>query len=400
MKRSQKLLFSLFSVVVGLLVGLAAAEVVLRIYGFSSPDFFQADETLGYIYTPGIEGRYTKEGESYVRINSEGFRDAEHSIEKPADVFRVAVVGDSYVAGFEVEAHERFTAHLEKTLGTCAPLGGRRVEMLSFGAAGYGTAQQLLLVRDRVLRYSPDLLILLFTTNNDVIDNSRAFRDGLIPFFVLKDGELTLDDSFARDPKFRFNRSAVKRGWAGIYNSLRVFQAIAAGWRALKSRTPPPARQEGGNAAPAKEQVIAEPGTENEVYRPPTSPAWQDAWAVTEAMMIAMRDDVAAAGSRLMIVTGSNGIQVLPDVRAREAFARALGVADLYYPDRRVAEFGRMNSIPVVTLAPLLADHAEREQVILHGFADNPGNGHWNQLGHRLVGELIAEPVCTEFGAR
>src|SRR2546426_8189504 len=43
-----------------------------------------------------IEGWYRKEGVSYVRINSDGLRDREHSKSKPADTVRVAVLGDSY----------------------------------------------------------------------------------------------------------------------------------------------------------------------------------------------------------------------------------------------------------------------------------------------------------------
>ncbi len=41
--------------------------------------------------------------------------------------------------------------------------------------------------------------------------------------------------------------------------------------------------------------------------------------------------------------------------------------------------------------------YAEQNKVFLHGFGANIGNGHWNQLGHRLAGEWIAQKLCEGF---
>ena len=62
----------------GVLVGACAAEIGLRIVGFSYPQFYEIDSSLGYSLRPNIEGWYRKEGVSYVRINSDGLRDREH----------------------------------------------------------------------------------------------------------------------------------------------------------------------------------------------------------------------------------------------------------------------------------------------------------------------------------
>jgi hypothetical protein len=50
--------------------------------------------------------------------------------------------------------------------------------------------------------------------------------------------------------------------------------------------------------------------------------------------------------------------------------------------------------IPVVVLAPLLRDYADQNKSFLHGFGANIGNGHWNQLGHRVAAELLSEKLC------
>jgi hypothetical protein len=47
-----------------------------------------------------------------------------------------------------------------------------------------------------------------------------------------------------------------------------------------------------------------------------------------------------------------------------------------------------------MNLSPTLYEYANRNQVCLHGASENGGKGHWNEIGHRLVGELIAEQIC------
>jgi hypothetical protein len=107
-----------------------------------------------------------------------------------------------------------------------------------------------------------------------------------------------------------------------------------------------------------------------------------------------MKKEVAEKGAKFVVVTASNGVQVLPDVAHRAAFAKYIGVDDLLYPDRRIAEFCSSRSIPVVTLAPLLGEYAARENVFLHGFEGNIGYGHWNQRGHKVAGETIGKKLC------
>ena len=51
----------------------------------------------------------------------------------------------------------------------------------------------------------------------------------------------------------------------------------------------------------------------------------------------------------------------------------------------------REKELPSSTLAPELQEFAERNQVFLHGFGENIGNGHWNATGHRVAGRVNCE---------
>src|SRR6266508_758030 len=100
--RARKLFARLLLILLGFLLGGIVAEVALRVAGYSYPEFYSLDQSRGYALRPGVEGWYRKEGNVYVRINSEGLRDQEHSLAKPPDTIRIAVVGDSYPEGFSV----------------------------------------------------------------------------------------------------------------------------------------------------------------------------------------------------------------------------------------------------------------------------------------------------------
>src|SRR3954471_17968947 len=86
----RRLLLKLLTLLIGIVVALALLEIGLRVVGYSSPDFYETDETLGYKLIPGMSGWYTREGRSWVAINADGFRDVEHSVVKPPDVYRIA----------------------------------------------------------------------------------------------------------------------------------------------------------------------------------------------------------------------------------------------------------------------------------------------------------------------
>jgi len=107
-----------------------------------------------------------------------------------------------------------------------------------------------------------------------------------------------------------------------------------------------------------------------------------------------MREEVKSHDAEFVVVTLSNGPQVHPDPKVREEFKKSLGIVDLFYPDNRIKEFCVREQIPVVTLAPELQQFAEHNQAYLHGFGSNLGNGHWNSLGNRVAGELIAKKFC------
>lgn len=375
-------------IVASVAVGLVVMEAALRALGISYPEFHRLDDQRGWAPRAHVAGWWTKEGKAYLRYNGAGFRDRDHAVTKPEGVFRLAVLGDSFTEARALPLEETFWSVAGRDLAACPALGGAEVEVLNFGVSGYGTAQQLITLRNHVLAYEPDLVLLAFYSGNDVWNNSRAL-DGHAdrPYYVLEGDILVLDDSFRRSARFQ-----AKMAWQdikhGLVNASHVVQLVKAGYYAAK------AVWRAAASGPAAE--VFTPAPADAVYRPPADHAWRDAWAVTEALIGALRDDAAAGGAALWIASLSNSIQVHPAPLVRRKFAAALGIATLSYPDDRVAAYAAAQGIPSITLAPALRAYAEANNVALHGFAGGtPGYGHWNQTGHAQAGAVIAEALCA-----
>src|SRR5882672_347975 len=187
------LLARLLLVAGGIFVGLSIAEVALRVSGFTYFNPYIVDRDVGFSLRPGAEGWWKQENLTYIKINRNGLRDIEHAIAKPPDTLRIAVLGDSFAEAFQVPLEKTFWSVMERNLQECSQAENRKVEILNFGISTFSTARELILLQKRVWQYSPDLIVLLVTTGNDIRDNSPTLNKyaGLpMPYFVFRDGKL------------------------------------------------------------------------------------------------------------------------------------------------------------------------------------------------------------------
>jgi len=133
-------------VVAGLVSGLLLVESVLRLAGWSFPVFGRPDTELGWSFRPGVSGWVTQENPAYVRMNRFGFRGPEWLEQPTPDVFRIVVIGDSFVESSNLSDKHAFTSMIEKHLVACPAFSSGRIEVLNLGVSGYGTAQEYLLL--------------------------------------------------------------------------------------------------------------------------------------------------------------------------------------------------------------------------------------------------------------
>ncbi|MFO0664266.1 MAG: SGNH/GDSL hydrolase family protein [Polyangiaceae bacterium] len=365
-----------------LVMSAVLGECGLRIIGFENPDFYDYDARVGWKHKPNMSAWQRQEGEALIETNSQGFRDREHTFDKPPGTVRVAVLGDSFTEAHQVSFDEMFSTKLGTKLASCnaTPFAGKKVEVLNFGASSYGTTNELMLLRDEVLKYHPDFVLLAFTTGNDLEDNVYALAGAKVRPYVKVEGGKVVPDFSHNQPL-----SAGQNAWHKAQSVSRLVQFIQR-YRMVRAARKRLATA-GGN--------LTDVGLSDAMYKPPVTPEWEEAWSLAKAMIVAMNEDVKAAGGRFVFTTTTTSIQAHPDKATRDAFMAKLGVTDLFYADRELASFATKNGIPAITLSPPLQEYATKNNACLHGFSNsNPCAGHWNAKGHEVASTLLAEGIC------
>lgn len=373
---------------VGLATGLLLAEATLRVCEIGYPLPYAPDEFCGTRLQAGARGWWCQEGHAWFEVNRYGFRHGGREPRKPAGTFRVAVLGDSFVEALQVPYAESVCAVLEQELTRCPALAERAVEVLNFGVSGYGTAQELLMLRHYVWDYEPDVVLLACFAGNDLRNNSRQLEPYQVrPFLCREGGAWVWDNAFRQHPDYLRARSAGVQWKVALINRFRVLQLaneLLRRWRQPASERP----LTGAAGAGLNEFAMA----------PPRDAAWSEAWAITEQLLRMCRQEAADHDARLFLATIGQDLQVHPDQAIRAACRRQLQVPDLDYAERRLKRFGQEQGFPVIDLSAPLRRSAEEQGEFLHGFDQAaPGRGHWNAAGHRLAARTIAAAVCAEL---
>jgi hypothetical protein len=162
-------------------IGLCIGEGLLRLIDHRPEllnernTLYQYDSELGWFPKPLYRGTYFYEPNQPIQIqhNAMGFRDIEHG---PKNRPVLAIVGDSYVYGFNVKQSERFTDLLRDKMP---------YEIYNLGVSGFGTDQEYLLLKRVFKQIHPDVVLLIFC-GNDHDDNSTNRRYGYYkPYFTL-----------------------------------------------------------------------------------------------------------------------------------------------------------------------------------------------------------------------
>jgi len=146
-----------------------AIEVLAQVYARRNPSYevlyLQPDRLTGWKGVPNL--RFTWAGPHWAAfefsvpttLNSAGFRDAERTVEKPPNVVRVALLGDSFVEALQVPFDKTAGQLLERSLNsTASERPGRHpsYEVLNFGVSAYGLGQYLLAWQTYARPYKPE----------------------------------------------------------------------------------------------------------------------------------------------------------------------------------------------------------------------------------------------------
>ena len=166
-----RLLLLLFSTLFVLLLLEGAVRVASALF---FPLMLARDNKLGWRHNPNRSKYFTNEdGErNLVVLDEFGHRGKGHGLARTAGKHRILVLGDSFTEGVAVGEDQVFTRIVEAS--------DPDLEVLNTGVSSWGTVQQYLYLRDEGLRFQPDLVVVMYYSN-DLTDNCIPYSPGIGP---------------------------------------------------------------------------------------------------------------------------------------------------------------------------------------------------------------------------
>lgn len=183
----RKLIKPASVVLLGLVAGLAISETALwrlgvprflrahtapeqpqfRLVGFTGDTLFYVNApstVLRFVYDGNPRGYFDASNAVDHTTNSLGFRGGEFTAAKDSATTRIAFLGDSFTFGEGVKDGDVYPQQVVRQLHRRFP--GRRFEAYNFGVGGYNTTQALFLLRNLVLKFQPDIVVLGYVPND------------------------------------------------------------------------------------------------------------------------------------------------------------------------------------------------------------------------------------------
>lgn len=192
----KRKLFAVAAIGLSILGALLAGEIAVRVYLSVKRTLNRSDMAIvfdrelgwraaeGYRYTGE---RYGANGESYsvdIETNEKGFR---RYGDVHSNQVKLFIIGDSYTHAIEVSNGQAYYDRIQQALP---------VECFAYGALGYGTLQEYLILKRFAPEIRPDIILWQFAAN-DIINNSyeferrsRANNNGMRRPYLARDGRI------------------------------------------------------------------------------------------------------------------------------------------------------------------------------------------------------------------
>jgi lysophospholipase L1-like esterase len=328
----QRLAISLLSFVLAFFVALVAWNFALGQLVGRHPGWKQHPQ-MGRVMKPGTLV-FADEGFSRTSINSLGMRNGEIGPKTPGRT-RVLCLGDSFTAGVNVPDGVNFVDQLRGRLGA-------RYDLINAGRDGANPAYYVGLGPFYREKFSPDIVLVEITPLNLRVQMTSPESN----FYVEQSG---WDYRIVRNTKFVSNNPLTRR--FPQFNSLISVPAVKIGIENVSRMLKP--------AADSKGDPKAKPKASAELCK----------WTVRSLHEQYPRLVLVYMGSPNYYDSISTPDEVADGLRSEASRLR----------------------VPFVEMGPKFRAHFDATKEMSHGFSNSePGTGHINGTGHRLVAEAIA----------
>jgi len=378
------------------------AECVLRksrpVDTGKSHEFRIPHPVYGWVLQPGaIYRNYLPEASARVAYSSAGWRDVEHTKEKPDGVFRILVLGDSFMEAYSVDLKDTFHKRVEDIVRK----SGVNAELINMGVGGYGTLQEYLVFRQEGIVYSPDIVLLGFYVSNDVTNNSMELEAMLVddksaihsrPFLDSNNTPewtiVSVDIEGARrryeeaqSRNYPLGQTMARRSallWILSEEVMRVVNKVSAFLENAEDST-----SEDDDVAAAQMEFAL-----SGVHYCDEPEEFTRAWDITKRVLSRLKQDVESSGARLVVFTVPSMNEANAGSSSGEGNS-CIGEAPGY---KRLNNILHQLGIDLIDLLPDFKRATQKDGVQLFRQSDK----HWNPAGHALAAERVVSELMNK----
>ncbi|MCM8774799.1 MAG: hypothetical protein NC930_00350 [Candidatus Omnitrophica bacterium] len=266
----------------------AVMELGWRIYVATRPAydvlFLQPDRAVGWKQVPNLKWIwggihwYGRDFSVPIQTNSLGFRDMEHTIEKPENVIRIALLGDSLIEAVQVPFKKTAGHLLEKKLNALRPVIGPkghrlRYEVLNFGVSNYSVGQYLLVWENYVRQYRPDFVFIfvagfhmsrtIWKYEGGAFQSTRGQQLWIRPTFRLENGRLIAEPARDYEVLVKVQKELIEKEFGGKFmrkrRPLTLVEMLIENIKTRQQKAAEEKKQEKQDITPHEPAGIKEP---------------------------------------------------------------------------------------------------------------------------------------------
>ena len=340
-----------------------AGEIGLRIFYPQNLNVWTSTRDGMSTHWPNTTKYFPQFGHE-VRINSLGMRDRERKLEKGDGVFRILLLGDSFMEAFQVKFEDSFPHLLEDLFSNRVNFP---VEVINPSVSGWGTDYQLTYLMRYGVKLKPDLILVAMTLHNDVSENLRE------EFHFMQDGQL-YEKSRQEIPLRDF---VILRAKGLLALNSHLFQLIRF-YVNLRNDN-----KAGKELDAHVANLISQ--TSNDRIRL--------GWDVTQRLLEKTQSVGEQIGARLVVCLLPLRIQVSQEHLSHFIRSQGLDINNisLEKPQQVMKQWGRNRETEIIDLLPGFRKWMESGDGSL--FLQN--EGHWNEAGHRLAASIVSEELIS-----
>lgn len=318
-----------------------------------------------------------------VKTNTEGFASPEYPVEKTPGTTRIAFLGNSFTKGFEVDYDKKFTSLVEVGLRS----EGKKYEVMNFAQGGMSVAEQLIMYREYVKKYRPDMVVLVvyagydFPTVQRFLDRKEYVLK--TPISQIQFTELDQAEAVFTKENKNFRSRIVEHAEVVRYLIRLVRQSEPLYALAIKAG------------------LLHEPLTKNvgnffsEIwsYMDPTSAPHREIMEFTAALVDKLGREVRTDGGEFVVVVVPSHWQV--DKKYTTDLLTRNPSYQLELPNE-VMKRTVGKTFPLFDMTPRIrqAINDEGKQIYVND------EGHFTATGHELAGEEILQFLQKEIGKK